>query len=109
MPRTRRVYSSDSRFMFFQSEHEADEAVRYLAALGARARKLLEECVTETVIIRTKLSAAAHALEGAGFIHIRDVGNVFTSEYEIKASLWGEDALAMLEQQEGQGNPCCPP
>lgn len=95
--------------MFFQTEHEADEAVRDLAALGSRARKLLEKCVAETVITRAKISAAAHALEGAGFIHIRDVDNVFTREYEIKASLWGEDALSMLEQQKDQENPCCPP
>lgn len=95
--------------VFLLSEAEAQVAIQDLASLGIRARKLLEECVKETVITRTKISAAAQALGDAGFIHIRYIGNVFTSEYEIKASLWGEDALAMLEQQEDQGRPCCPP
>lgn len=78
-------------------EH-AQESAHALAALGNHARKLLAECVESTGVKRKQLSAAAKALETAGFLIVRDTGNIWEAQFELVPTLAGEEALEVLDQ-----------
>ncbi|KVP75201.1 hypothetical protein WJ96_05445 [Burkholderia ubonensis] len=84
----------------YESEDAVKQAAQSLRQLGARARKLLEECVEHQEVTRTKVSQAANQLFDAGFLFVTDVGDIWKSEYQLRPSLAGEEALEMLEQLE---------
>lgn len=86
--------------MWFESVGEAQSAVTDLRALGGAALRLLRECVQEQGVTRSKASAAAIALEDAGFVFIRDLC-VFDDSVRITPSLWGEEALELLDEEAG--------
>lgn len=79
-------------------EH-AQESAKVLAGLGSHARKLLAESVESTGVSRKQLSAAAKALETAGFLFVRDTGNIWDSQFELVPTLDGEEALEVLDEQ----------
>ncbi|RQR65454.1 hypothetical protein DIE18_03100 [Burkholderia sp. Bp9125] len=82
--------------------HETDEDARAsaveLRALGGHARRLLEECVAEQQLTRKQASTAARLLENAGFIFVRDEGDIFEPKFVLTPSLAGEEALEALEK-----------
>lgn len=78
---------------FFEREAEAMAAAHALENLGGRAKKLLAECIEHQSITRKSVSEAAKALENEGLIFI----NESDESVEIKPSLWGEEAMEMLE------------
>lgn len=82
--------------MWFSSRAEADRAAEDLRGLGHRARQLLEQCVETQGLTRKRPSAAAQQLEDNGFVFIRQL-NYWDTEVLITPSLWGEEALEMLE------------
>lgn len=82
---------------FFESEAEALAAAHALEKLGGRAKKLLAECIEHQGITRKSVSEAARALENAGFLFITESDDLFDKSVEIKPSLWGEEAMEMLE------------
>jgi hypothetical protein len=84
----------------YESEDAVKEAAQVLCKLGARARKLLEECVEHQEVARGKVSLAAHQLSDAGFLFIHDVGDIWQEAFKLCPSLAGEEALEMLEQIE---------
>ncbi|WP_232456431.1 hypothetical protein [Burkholderia ubonensis] len=88
----------------YESEDEAKAAAQELRKLGARARKLLEECVEHQEVKRTKVSLAAAQLSDAGFLFIHDVGDIWQEAFKLCPSLAGEEALEMLEKIEGAGD-----
>ena len=75
----------------------AVESAHQLRGFSAPARKLLQECVMHQGVKRKSLSAAARALEDAGFIFIRDVGSIWEEQFSLSPSLAGEDALEVYE------------
>lgn len=85
--------------MWFDSEEQLQAAVAALKKLGPQARKLLAEVVEHTTVERTKPSATAEKLCGAGLLYIRPL-NYWDNSVEYMASLWGEEALQALEEQE---------
>ena len=82
---------------FFESESEAMEAAHALEKLGGRAKKLLAECIEHQRITRKSVSEAARALENEGFIFIKESDDLFDKAVEMKPSLWGEEAMEVLE------------
>ena len=82
---------------FFESEAEAIAAAYTLEKLGGRAKKLLAECIEHQSITQTSVSEAAKALEREGFISIRESNDLFDKSVDIKPSLWGEEAMEMLD------------
>lgn len=82
---------------FFESEAEAIAAAKSLARLNIRAKKLLAECIEHQSITRKSVSEAARALENEGFVFINESDELFDKSVEIKPSLWGEEAMEMLE------------
>lgn len=74
-------------------------AAKALKALGGHARKLLEECVETQGTPRAKVSKTAEALESLGLLFIRDL-NFWGTEVLLTPSIWGEEALAALEELE---------
>lgn len=87
---------------FFETDEALAEAVAQLRCLGRHARKLLAECVATQGITRTAASKAAEALESAGFVFLRDTGNLFEPKIVITPSLSGEEALEALEEEVGE-------
>ncbi|KWA84136.1 hypothetical protein WL29_22495 [Burkholderia ubonensis] len=86
--------------MFLLAHETVDDAkasAQALRSLGARARKLLEECVEHQEVSRSKVSQAATQLSDAGFLFINDVGDIWKNEFELRPSLAGEEALEILE------------
>lgn len=81
-------------------EH-VQESAKILVGLGSHARKLLAESVESTGVRRKQLSAAAKALETAGFLFVRDTGNIWESQFELMPTLAGEEALEMLDELSG--------
>lgn len=77
---------------------QAQESASALAALGQHARKLLAECVEATGVKRKQLRVAAKALESAGFLFVRDTGNIWESEFQLMPTLEGEEALQVLDE-----------
>jgi hypothetical protein len=71
----------------------ASQSALELKAMGANAVKLLEECVAEQTIERSKLSVAAKMLDNAGFIRINDSDQSITARYTFSSTLTGEEAL----------------
>lgn len=82
---------------FFESESEALEAAQSLNRLGGRAKRLLAECIEHQRITRKSISEAAKALENEGFVFILEIDDYFDNTVEIRPSLWGEEAMEMLE------------
>lgn len=82
---------------FFESEAEAMAAAQSLDRLGGSAKRLLAECIEHQCITRKSVSEAAKALENEGFIFINESDDLFDESVEIKPSLWGEEAMEMLE------------
>lgn len=87
---------------FFETDEALVEAAAQLRCLGSYARKLLAECVATQGITRTAASKAAVALESAGFVFLRDAGNLFEPKIVITPSLSGEEALEALEEEDGE-------
>lgn len=85
---------------FFETDDALAKAVAQLRCLGGRARKLLAESVAAQGITRTAVSQTALALENAGFVFVRDKGDVFEPKFEIAPSMAGEEALEALQQAE---------
>lgn len=73
-------------------------AVMVLKSLSPAARRLLAECVEHQAVTRQKASAAALALENAGFVRIRG-GDFLDPTIEILPSLAGEEALEALDEE----------
>ena len=82
---------------FFESEAEAMATAHTLEKLGGRAKKLLAECIERQIVTRKSVSEAAKALEAEGFIFINESDDLFDKSVEMKPSLWGEEAMEMLE------------
>lgn len=80
-----------------ESEEDARASAELLRGLGAHARRLLEECVAEQQLTRKQVSTAARLLENAGFIFVRDEGDIFEPKFVLTPSLAGEEALEALE------------
>jgi hypothetical protein len=82
--------------------HDSVEDVRVsaeaLLSLGVHARKLLADAVEHTGVKRRQLSKAARDLETAGFLFIRDTGNIWEAEFDLVPTLTGEEALELLDQ-----------
>jgi hypothetical protein len=70
-----------------------------LRDLGPHARRLMAQCVEEGQLTRKEVSAAATSLENAGFIFVRDEGDVFQPEFVLTPSLVGEEALEALDER----------
>jgi DNA-binding IclR family transcriptional regulator len=81
-----------------ESLEAAQESASILRALGGAARRLLAECVEHTGVKRKTLSAAAHDLEAAGFLFVRDQSTIWSSEFDLVPTLAGEEALEVLEE-----------
>ncbi|CAN7747473.1 hypothetical protein [Duganella sp. LjRoot269] len=81
-----------------ESEEHAKESAAVLAGLGFRACKLLADSVVTTGVTRKRLSKAAHDLESAGFLFVRDVGDSWEPVFQLTPSLAGEEALQVLEE-----------
>jgi hypothetical protein len=71
-----------------------------LKTLGGHARRLLSECVEHQEVIKTSASKSAESLYDAGFIFIRETGNLFAPQVTLRPSLLGEEALESLEMIE---------
>jgi hypothetical protein len=82
------------------SEEDARAAARVLRGLGGHARRLMAQCVEEQQLTRKSVSAAARALEDAGFLFVRDEGDLYEEAYALTPSLAGEEALETLELME---------
>lgn len=82
---------------FFESEAEAIAAAHALEKLGGRAKRLLAECIEHQSVTRKYVSEAAREFENEGFIFIKESYDLFDKSLEIKPSLWGEEAMEMLE------------
>lgn len=85
------------------------ESAKALAGLGSSARKLLAESVESSGVKRKQLSAAAKALETAGFLFVRDTGNIWESQFELMPTLAGEEALQVLQEENEKldADQCC--
>ncbi len=83
---------------FFEKDDALHEAVKSLREAGSMARKFLSECVESQLVTRTKISKSAKNLENLGFIFIQDKSDVFSSSFEIRPSLAGEEALEFLDE-----------
>lgn len=81
-----------------ESLEHAQESGKLLSALGAPARRLLTEAVETTGVTRKQLSKAAKDLETAGFLFVRDTGNIWESEFRLTPTLAGEEALEVLDE-----------
>ena len=82
-----------------ESMEQALESAAILANLGLPARKLLAEAVEATGVKRKQLSKAAKDLETAGFLFVRESGNLWESQFELMPTLAGEEALEVLDEQ----------
>ena len=83
-----------------ENEAAAEASARQLQSMGGHARRLLEECVQEQSVTRTKVSKAATQLSDAGFVFIKESLDVWSTDCTITPALRGEEALEMLEQME---------
>jgi len=86
-------------FLLSHSDLEAAcQSALELKAMGVNAQKLLEECVAEQTIERSKLSAAAKTLDDAGFIRINESDLSITGRYKLSSTLTGEEALEYFHE-----------
>lgn len=81
---------------WFSSPSERWLAAQDLASLGSRCVTALSELVETQGLKRTKPSAMFLTLEDHGFCFIREL-NEWSTEVEIRPSLWGEEALELFE------------
>lgn len=81
-----------------ESIKDAEESAQVLSRLGASSYKLLADCVESTGVKRKQLSASAKALENAGFLFVRDIGNIWDVEFQLLPTLAGEEALLVLDE-----------
>ena len=80
---------------------ERIQAALELKALGGHARRLLAECVEHQGVTRSKSSKSAESLFDAGFVHIREIGDLWEpNKVQIDPAIWGEEALETLEEME---------
>lgn len=84
---------------YFEDEASAQEAASRLRGLGRAAQTLMATCVAEQALVRRALSPAAAALEGEGFVFVRNTGSVFYTEFTLSPTLAGEEALEWLEAE----------
>lgn len=82
-----------------ESMEQVLESAAMLVNLGLPARKLLAEAVEATGVKRKQLSKAAKDLETAGFLFVRDSGNLWESQFELVPTLAGEEALEALDEK----------
>lgn len=82
-----------------ESMEQVLESAAILVNLGLPARKLLAEAVEATGVKRKQLSKAAKDLETAGFLFVRDRGNLWESQFELVPTLAGEEALEALDEK----------
>ena len=92
------VWMDSEPYIFFQTAAELQHAVATLRALPATAHRLLIECMEHQELVRQRPSAAARALESAGFVIIRDTDGWFSSQVRISPTLAGEEAMLALEE-----------
>lgn len=85
-----------------ESIADVEVAAQNLRRLGPQARKLLEDCVEHQELHRAKVSQAATKLTDAGFLFINDEGDLWKTDFKLRPSLAGEEALEMLELLEGK-------
>ncbi|OAI13202.1 hypothetical protein A1507_17695 [Methylomonas koyamae] len=78
---------------FFETEAEAIAAAHALEKLGGRAKKILSECIQHQIITRKSVSETARTLESEGFIFIKEFDGLFDKSFEIRPSLFGEEAM----------------
>jgi hypothetical protein len=90
------VYHSSKPPSWFSSPSERWCAVNDLNALGPRCIAALSELVETQGLRRTKPSAMFMLLEDHGFCFVREL-NEWSKAVEIRPSLWGEEALELLE------------
>lgn len=83
---------------WYESVEQRDQAVVDLRALGGVALKILSECVEAQGIRRSRVSKAISALEDAGFVRVRELDPIFSTDVEVLPTLWGEEALDVYEQ-----------
>lgn len=81
----------------FESTDAAEAAALNLRAMGAAARRLLADCVENQGVTRQKESKAAHMLDAAGFIFMRESVDYWPKIWTLTPALAGEEALEMLE------------
>lgn len=82
-----------------ESMEQALESAAILVNLGLPARKLLAEAVEASGVKRKQFSKAAKDLETAGFLSVRDSGNLWESQFELVPTLAGEEALEALDEK----------
>ncbi|WP_413460638.1 hypothetical protein [Herbaspirillum huttiense] len=97
------VEYAGSILLLHESAAAVEESAAELHLLGSHARKLIEQCVEQTSLKRTKLSKAAEALDHAGFIKVVESEACFDRSYTLSATLVGEEALLALEHLETTG------
>lgn len=83
-----------------RSSDECNESAQELAAMGPACLKLLRESVEKQGVARKFASKAAKKLEAAGFVLIRESIDQWEPIVTISPTLMGEEALAMLDNQE---------
>lgn len=80
---------------WFETALERQLAARELHALGKPCIRLLAEVVAQQEVERSKSNIAAEKLFEAGFIFIHK--DSWSTEVKLSPSLWGEEALDILE------------
>ncbi|ENZ78000.1 hypothetical protein [Ralstonia thomasii] len=87
--------------LHYETTADAQAAAFQLQSLGRAACRLLEQCVEAQELKRAKASASAHRLSDAGFLFIRETGDLWRPEVTLSPSLAGEEALDALDQMKG--------
>ena len=86
--------------LHYETVADAQAAAFQLERLGGTACRLLEQCVGAQELKRTKGSQTALRLSDAGFLFIRESGNLWRQEIALLPSLAGEEALDALAQMQ---------
>ncbi len=86
--------------ILYETDEDAQQAANDLSSLGGHALKLLAECVGHQGLKRKSASAAAKALEDAGFVIIKHGDGFVDCGVGIIPCGAGEEALDILEQRE---------
>jgi hypothetical protein len=83
----------------FLLAHENIDAVQdslvELQGFGKRAITLLARCVEEQGIEVNSMSKAASLLDGAGYIIVRDLGDMWCQKFYLAPTLLGEEVLEL--------------
>jgi hypothetical protein len=87
--------------IWFDTDEELDQAVADVAALSPAARRLLSEVIEHQGKRVTAVSKAALALEGLGFIFVRNQ-SFYDRSGDLDPSLWGEEALDVYETRKAR-------